>query len=247
MAPSRLPPCKVCSKKEGGKYRCPIDHVDYCSVVCFKQHKEKDCRSESTYSPPPLPLLAPSNDKDDLDERPTKRLKDLHWPAEPSDLLWDDPLQRDDVKPLRPFEFEAIATSTQLRALLASSSLRTTLTRLTSLPRYAREPSLRVLLSLPPDPTPSQYRPDPARKFATGLTTREEQIASERNNHHQQQHSPNYRGRGTRGRDRGRGGSYGSGRSGTRLLESTPEERNKIEGFAKEVRRIIQEARDKKG
>lgn len=163
-------------------------------------------------------------------------------------MLWDDPLQRDDVKPLRPFEFEAVATSQRLRALLASRSLRSTLTRLVAIPRHAREPSLRVLLSLPPDPTPNQYRPDPTKRFETGLTTREQERQQQQQ---QQHHSPNYRGRGGN-HARGRGGTSRGGGShsrggGPRLLESTPEERQEMESFAAEVRKIIQDARDAKG
>ena len=209
------------------------------------------------------------DDDDKEDDRPRKRLRDLVWPAEPNPILWEDPLQRDDVKPLRPFEYEAIgnyskpshspeqrtnakkgvvlcflATSPPLRSLLASTSLRNTLTRLTTqLPRHLREASIRNLLSLPlTDQLPNQqYRPDPSKKFSTGLVTKEEERQQQ-----QFQHSPNYRGRGN-GRGRGRGGNTNSrGGSGTRLLESTPEERKEIEKFAEEVRRILHEVREKK-
>lgn len=44
------------------------------------------------------------------DDRPTKRLKDLNWPLEPNEALWDDPLSRNDLKPLRAFEYEAIGS-----------------------------------------------------------------------------------------------------------------------------------------
>ncbi|ORY74095.1 hypothetical protein BCR35DRAFT_353983 [Leucosporidium creatinivorum] len=167
MAPARIPPCKVCSKKDAGKYRCPVDHVDYCSVACFKQHKASGCSSENEYEPPPLPLLPVVADEPVDDERPTKRLKDLHWPAEPNPALWEDPLQRDDVKPLRGFELEAVATSPELRALLASPAFQTTLTRLTALPPSAREPSLRLLLGLPPLPAGDLYRPEPSHRFSS--------------------------------------------------------------------------------
>lgn len=49
--------------------------------------------------------------EDDNDDRPRKRLKELDWPPEPDPALWEDPLLRDDVKPLRGFEFEAIGQS----------------------------------------------------------------------------------------------------------------------------------------
>ncbi|GAA6026017.1 hypothetical protein JCM11491_005338 [Sporobolomyces phaffii] len=268
MAPPKLAQCKVCHAKDAGKYRCPIDHVDYCSVACFKRHKEHDCRTRETYDPPPLPLLAPSrthgrddgNDDDDDDEvdarRPTKRLKDLHWPAEPSALAYDDPLARDDVKPLRPFEYEAVATSASVRAALSTRpALRACLERLARVePRHARERALRVVLGLAADPTPNQYRPDPMRKFQTGVTTKDE----DRLAHFQQQHSPNYRGRGT-GALRGRGGRGGAGggrggrgggggaRHDAGLVESTPEERKEMAEFAQEITSVLQQARNAKG
>ncbi|GAA5933633.1 zinc finger HIT domain-containing protein [Sporobolomyces koalae] len=248
MAPSKLPPCKVCNKKEGGKYRCPLDHVDYCSVVCFKQHKEKDCRSQATYNPPPLPLLAATTSSNSTskadDSRPTKRLKDLHWPAEPNPILWEDPLQRDDVKPLRPFEYEAIATCPELRAVLASETLQTTLTRISNLPRHAKEPSMRHLLGLTPEALSTQYRPDlHNQKFQTGIQTKQEIQFAERLQHQQQNHSPNYRGNG-RGRGRGIGRGF---TSTTRLLETTPEEKQQVEQFAQLVRNALQRAREKNG
>jgi hypothetical protein len=143
---------------------------------------------------------------------------------------------------------EKIATSPKLRSLLASSSLRNTLIRLSSIPRYSREPSLRVLLSLPSESSPNQYyRPDPSKKFQTGFTTKEEERF---NNHNHKEHSPNYRGRG-RGRGGGGGGGgyqqQGRGVGTSKLLESTPEERKEMEAFAKEVRRVLEEVRDKKG
>lgn len=58
-----------------------------------------------------LELIARSTlaaDAQDYDHRPQKRLKDLSWPPEPNAGLWDDPLQRDDVKPLRGFELQAV-------------------------------------------------------------------------------------------------------------------------------------------
>lgn len=46
--------------------------------------------------------------------RPTKRLVDLKWPVEPLESMWDDPLSRDDLKPLRGWEYEAIGSSNLL-------------------------------------------------------------------------------------------------------------------------------------
>lgn len=37
-----------------------------------------------------------------------KRLRDLDWPPEPDDDVFRDPLKRDDLKPLKVNEYEAI-------------------------------------------------------------------------------------------------------------------------------------------
>ncbi|GAA6049060.1 hypothetical protein JCM3770_003867 [Rhodotorula araucariae] len=237
--PAKLPACKVCSKADAGKYTCPTDHAPYCSVVCFKKHKAEGCFSSAAYEPRPRPVVPIADEPRDDDDRPRKRLKDLHWPAEPDPTLWDDPLQRDEVKPLRHAELEAVATSPQIRALLAQPSIRTPLTRLLAVPHYARTASLRVLLGLPAEPAPGVYRPEGARRFATGVQG-PEALREERN------------GGAARGGRGGRGGARG-GRGGARLqdrgprvLESTEEERKEVEQFAAHVLGILEEVRAKR-
>ena len=102
-----------------------------------------DARDEPV--PPPLKRL--------------KRLQDVEWPREPDSKLWDDPLARDDVKPLRRFEYEAIgapdsdlatltlvARSKALRDVLrADPALAAVLKRV-----RGRTEHIRALLSLPP-------------------------------------------------------------------------------------------------
>ncbi|KAI7735661.1 hypothetical protein M8C21_005208 [Ambrosia artemisiifolia] len=34
--------CKVCEEAES-KYKCPVCLIPYCSLVCFKKHKEIPC------------------------------------------------------------------------------------------------------------------------------------------------------------------------------------------------------------
>ncbi|PWN49778.1 hypothetical protein IE53DRAFT_380289 [Violaceomyces palustris] len=50
-----------------------------------------------------------------------KPLKDLKWPEEPDPLIYLDPLRRDDPKPLRPDQLQAIATDASIRKLLTPS------------------------------------------------------------------------------------------------------------------------------
>lgn len=201
-------------------------------------------------------------------------MKDLHWPAEPDPTLWDDPLQRDEIKPLRHSELEAIgrpvvhfpmtrgsslvtappdqavlepATSTEIRALLADPAIRTPLSRLLSLPHHARTASLRTLLGLSAEPTPANYRPDTTRRFATGLVLPEVERERER------EREARANGRGGRGGNNSRGGRGGgrggatNGRSGPRVLQSTEEERKNVERFAARVLEILEDSRTKHG
>ncbi|GAA5998560.1 zinc finger HIT domain-containing protein [Rhodotorula paludigena] len=230
--PAKLPPCKVCGKSDSGKYTCPTDHVPYCTVACFKQHKQGGCFSSAAYEPPPRPIVPAAEEPKHDDDRPRKRLKDLHWPAEPDPTLWDDPLQRDDLKPLRHSELEALATSPQIRSLLARPSILTPLTRLLSLPHHARTASLRTLLGLPAEPAGATYRPEGQRRFATSLV-----VPDERGGHGAQ------RGRGRGGARGGRGGGGRGADGGARTLQSTEEERKEVERFAAQVLRILEETR----
>ncbi|EGG04333.1 uncharacterized protein MELLADRAFT_108565 [Melampsora larici-populina 98AG31] len=58
------------------------------------------------------------------EERPLKRLKDLRWPEldEAQCSVFYDPLRRDEIKPLRKFEWERIVTCIEFRTFLRSSS-----------------------------------------------------------------------------------------------------------------------------
>ncbi|TNY20928.1 hypothetical protein DMC30DRAFT_446605 [Rhodotorula diobovata] len=246
--PAKLPACKVCSKADSGKYTCPTDHAPYCSVACFKQHKADGCFSSAAYQPPPRPVVPVSTTEPRKDDdRPRKRLKDLHWPAEPDPTLWDDPLQRDEVKPLRHSELEAVATSPQIRALLAQPSILTPLTRLLSLPHHHRTASLRVLLGLPAEPAPGVYRPEGGKRFATAVQSaeamREERAAM--SGHGGRGAARGGRGRG--GARGGRGGAHhgGGGGGGPRVLQSTEEERKEVERFAAQVVDILEDVRNK--
>lgn len=203
------------------------------------------------------------------DGRARKKLKDVRWPPEPELGLWSDPLAKDDLKPLRRFEYEALgqstpphplflqqtpltslplaraprppATAAPLRPLLASASLRATLARLSALPRHAREPSLRLLLGLPALPPSTTYQQsfDP---FATA--SKPMPLVP----------SVSSRGRGGalgRGRGRGRGGRGGGGQGVERrpmaLVESTAEERGEVEELVEGIRAVLEEARRARG
>ncbi|GAA5841837.1 hypothetical protein JCM9279_003124 [Rhodotorula babjevae] len=243
---AKLPPCKVCSKADSGKYTCPTDHAPYCSVVCYKKHKADGCFSTAAYEPPARPVVPVASEPHQDDDRPRKRLKDLHWPAEPDPTLWDDPLQRDEIKPVRHSELEAVATSPAIRALLAQPSIRTPLSRLLSLPHHQRTASLRVLLGLPAEPAPGVYRPEGGKRFATAVQSaeamREERLSMSSGGARGGRGGA--RGGGARGgRGGGRGGAAGGGAGGLRVLQSTEEERKEVERFAAQVVDILEAVR----
>ncbi|KDE05338.1 hypothetical protein MVLG_04253 [Microbotryum lychnidis-dioicae p1A1 Lamole] len=278
--PPKLPKCAICQTAAAGKYRCPIDDVDYCTVKCFKKHKEEGCTG-STKAAMTQDAIKDDGAKADLtstgtatakveqdktepvpdptpqqrvkhtlhlesDDRPRKKLKDLHWPPEPDASIFLDPLARDDVKPLRRKEYEAIATSPTIRRLLLTQpSLIPTLSRLLAIPAEpfnssyhnqsshslrappppsARETSLRLLLDLPVNSAPTYYRP-------SGRTVGSEYRTG---SHVSQQ--------GRKGNGLERGDLLGGGRA-TALVYSTPEERKEVQTFVDEVEKLLNDAR----
>ncbi|KAI9144312.1 hypothetical protein BKA69DRAFT_1056879 [Paraphysoderma sedebokerense] len=52
MAPVRTQVCKVCETQQS-KYKCSTCYIPYCSLQCYKTHKEIPCKkpTESTTSP----------------------------------------------------------------------------------------------------------------------------------------------------------------------------------------------------
>ncbi|KAG6332749.1 hypothetical protein ID866_6339 [Astraeus odoratus] len=97
----------------------------------------------------PLPATsAPTSDS--LEDPPSLRpLTSLKWPYIPDDATYDDPLKRDDPKPLQLHHYEAIATSPAIRTLLKTNpGLRTFLTSIDKLRGTEREEALRLALGV---------------------------------------------------------------------------------------------------
>ncbi|XP_011609314.2 zinc finger HIT domain-containing protein 3-like [Takifugu rubripes] len=93
--------CDVCSEHTP-KYRCPACNVRYCSLVCFKRHKEVCVPSEQ--QAPPEPPLGPNTkpwtaegllaEDDVTDQVPVQRLQLLGRSKELRDLLCNPHLRR---------------------------------------------------------------------------------------------------------------------------------------------------------
>ncbi|KAK4051976.1 hypothetical protein OIO90_004506 [Microbotryomycetes sp. JL221] len=188
------------------------------------------------------------HDQDDYDSmKPRKRLRDLKWPLEPDSRLWMDPLARDDVKPLRGFELESIATDVKIRSLLGSRSLRATLERLASLrDPNSKQASLRLLLGLRNvQAAPTTYRATPndaSTRYGTafGNSTRVGDGGA--------RGARGARGRGASQANRGRGNARGKyGDRAPQLLESTPDERDEVGKFVEAVQEALTNVRRAKG
>ncbi|MBW0470097.1 hypothetical protein O181_009812 [Austropuccinia psidii MF-1] len=148
--------CWIC-KAEKFKYKCPQDEVAYCSLKCFRQHKEncssisserfdwdsdKDQNIRTTSTPA-------SSSKNHLSSKNLRRLTDLTWPElnQEQEAIFYDPMRRNEIKPIRKHEWEKIATLKPLRELIS------------------QEPELRCLLSkMYNEDSNSKQTPSPERK-----------------------------------------------------------------------------------
>ncbi|KAL4558600.1 hypothetical protein LXL04_036801 [Taraxacum kok-saghyz] len=92
--------CKVCEKAES-KYKCPACFIPYCSLICFKKHKETPCDK-----PVPVPEIdtsiaistidvdRPCYIDDDEDVLPQSQLECIASSNEIRDALKDEDLQK---------------------------------------------------------------------------------------------------------------------------------------------------------
>ncbi|KAJ7762477.1 hypothetical protein B0H16DRAFT_1528977 [Mycena metata] len=129
MAPkARRSKCQICSVNES-KYTCSGCATLYCSVLCYKKHKEVPCTLEKREEPNEDEGLqlsandAPSSSEPPLSDEnppPLRPLTSLKWPYVPEESAYPDPLKRDDPKPLQTYQYEAIATSPAIRQALAT-------------------------------------------------------------------------------------------------------------------------------
>ncbi|KII92705.1 hypothetical protein PLICRDRAFT_51063 [Plicaturopsis crispa FD-325 SS-3] len=185
MAPKSRARCQICSEKES-KYTCSKCMVLYCSVPCYKIHKDSSCTpsqalssgsgsgntllESDTCEPPepreteqggstPLPEDRPAIDEEIPEPRPLRSLASLKWPYVPEESAYPDPLKRDDPKPLKIHQYESIATSPAIRAALASNpQLPAILSSIDRLRGPDREEALQRALGVSPPDASDRYR-----------------------------------------------------------------------------------------
>jgi len=161
----RPPQCQVC-KEQTPKYNCAQCRIAYCSVDCYKNHKETTCKlqpsSSTTAKPVPVdsdtthensspPLTSPT---------PLRPLTSLKWPYVPDESIFPDPLKKNDPKALQLSQYEAIATSPAIRNILAAhKSLPELLTSIDRLRGPERGQALQRALGITPPEIDDQLRP----------------------------------------------------------------------------------------
>ncbi|KAF8486524.1 hypothetical protein JB92DRAFT_3090948 [Gautieria morchelliformis] len=131
--------CEICSSQDM-KYSCPYCLIQYCSVKCFKEHKEEQI--------PDVPTLKP--------------LTSLRWPYIPEEPSYADPLKRDEPMPLQLRHYQDIATSPAIRAALSSNpSLPQLLRKVDQLRGTEREEALEFLLGVKANRVPTSFTASP--------------------------------------------------------------------------------------
>ncbi|XP_061359179.1 uncharacterized protein LOC133303290 isoform X2 [Gastrolobium bilobum] len=100
--------CQVCNEAQS-KYKCPSCYVPYCSLVCFKKHKEFPCVK---------PLSSDAKTK-----KPLKR-----------PLVVDEPSEV-----LKKFQLEAIASSSEIRDAVNDKALQELIFRIDCSPNAENE------------------------------------------------------------------------------------------------------------
>ncbi|KAL1216309.1 hypothetical protein V5N11_026787 [Cardamine amara subsp. amara] len=126
MCPRVVQTCEIC-KKVVSKYKCPSCLLPYCSLACFKNHKETPCAKPSGESGP-----------SSTEEKPASQAKDV--PVEKPVLVEaandtklkvsakEGPMARPIVVEeenyvLEKAQFEAIASSSEIREALKDEAL----------------------------------------------------------------------------------------------------------------------------
>ncbi|KAI0743983.1 hypothetical protein C8Q80DRAFT_872752 [Daedaleopsis nitida] len=134
MAPTKRVPCQICTCVES-KYTCAKCGVLYCSVPCYKQHRDvcpgPQQKTGSAFERPVLEDaqttsegVSTSTAGELQQDPPLRSLASLRWPYVPEESAYPDPLKRDDPKPLQLRQYEAIGECGNPRPRVHTFSLR---------------------------------------------------------------------------------------------------------------------------
>ncbi|CAL5207105.1 unnamed protein product [Lathyrus oleraceus] len=118
--------CQICHKAQS-KYKCPKCYLPYCSLACFKNHKELPCVNPTTSAPKTTALESHV-------EKPSVVENTVLEAVVEKPLLVD---KRGQV--LDQFQLEAIASSSEIRDALNNKSLQELVCRIDCSPNAENE------------------------------------------------------------------------------------------------------------
>ncbi|KAF9520324.1 hypothetical protein BS47DRAFT_1287245, partial [Hydnum rufescens UP504] len=145
--------CDICNTQPF-KYSCASCQALYCSLDCYRTHKTtcNPTREEATTPrKEALPVGAPlGNSVPRVDnDSPLRPLTSVRWPYVPEPPSYEDPLTKNDPKPLQLSQYVAIASSPDIRKALSSNPRMPGILRsLDSMPPHERDAQMQRLLGI---------------------------------------------------------------------------------------------------
>ncbi|CAN8230125.1 unnamed protein product [Cochlearia groenlandica] len=116
MCPRAAKTCEFC-KKVVSKYKCPTCLVPYCSLVCFKQHKETPCAKPSPAEEKPASLAKEVQVCVD-------KANDVVEKAQQKDIVASPAKKIPMARPINVEEVKYVLEKTQLEAIASCSEIR---------------------------------------------------------------------------------------------------------------------------
>ncbi|XP_009137810.1 zinc finger HIT domain-containing protein 3 isoform X3 [Brassica rapa] len=136
MSPRATQTCGICERVVS-KYKCPCCLVPYCSVGCFKKHKELPCVKPSSTDEKPATSPAkevPVETTDVVEKTESKAVGNSDAsPTKEAQMAVAIPVNAEEAKHVvDKTQLEAIASSSEIREALKDESLQKLITKIDS-------------------------------------------------------------------------------------------------------------------
>ncbi|KAL2933058.1 Zinc finger HIT domain-containing protein 3 [Bienertia sinuspersici] len=134
--------CKVCNEAKS-KYKCPACLLPYCSLACFKKHKETPCATAKSVLPDQEPKTPCATDKSVMSDKEPSTSSVIpvsHGKQSALQTLADRPLYIEEpCEVLEKATLESIAASSEIRDALKSEDLQKLICRVDDSPNALEE------------------------------------------------------------------------------------------------------------
>ncbi|XP_042046675.1 zinc finger HIT domain-containing protein 3-like isoform X1 [Salvia splendens] len=112
--------CQVCDDAES-KYKCPTCLITYCSVACFKKHKEVPC--QKTESVKEEKVSDPSSTTNNNKPTPSSTINDNQPPPNSTTNDSQPPYVDEPSEVLQESQLQSVASSNEIRDLVKNEKL----------------------------------------------------------------------------------------------------------------------------